>query len=166
MTTVITQERRLEQTRAQVWPLWREVAAAWPELILEPLPAPDAGATPASVRYAAYRTVVELADALSRVCAEGGTGVPEAAAEARSCADSLGLHGDRYAAVIAGEVLAAGLRGRRAQRPARVTDVHGGIEVPARHHDDLMTDLQWWRLVTRTYNAATEHRHETALLAA
>lgn len=160
MNLTLTIPDTLDQARATAWPLWVAVAEAMPEIVLTPLPPPAQRRYPirsedlhARSDWAAYRTVVELSDALHALSGLG------AGSPARTCRLHPELTEREVAAAIAAEVLAEGLHARRTGGLRRThVHPHGERIIPAAPRGaDLLEELRWWGTVTVEYHRRIRH---------
>ncbi|HWO65302.1 MAG TPA: DUF6545 domain-containing protein, partial [Umezawaea sp.] len=120
---------RYHRHRALVHPLWTEVAAAMPAVVYADLPAAKGFLPDRRAERHAYRTVVELRDALVLLC-QIGVAPP--------------LDGD--SATRAAEVFAAGLPAwRTGSRPGDGDPV----DPPVTSAPTLLIELQWWVRVAK-----------------
>jgi uncharacterized protein DUF6545 len=126
---------RYDHHRQQVHPLWTEVAAAMPSAVYGALPAPGGLPPDPSAARHAYRTVVELRDALVLLCQV----VPD-------------VPDDDDQVTRAAIIFAAGLPAWRAgARPG-----HGKpAEPPVPPVTSVLSELRWWAEVAKAARSIT-----------
>jgi hypothetical protein len=136
---------RFERARRGVHPLWTQVTAVIPQVAYQQLAAPWRSGSP---RSHAYRTVVELRDALTLLCqlSTNRLRVAQIAQHAAERGRASGLTGDDLSAVVAASIISAGLP---AWGDGGRPDSGTPADPPVTSALTLIDELRWWRAVAK-----------------
>ncbi|WP_327586858.1 hypothetical protein OHA25_07500 [Nonomuraea sp. NBC_00507] len=135
---------RLDRLRAyrRLHPLWSDLYAAMPEIVLNPPRGRDLMAI-LDIDYRLYRRVIEISDGM---LALGIVGLPRHA------------HPDPRRAAAVAETLATGLQ--RMEKPAAASAVT--TQAPAQQDRSLDDEIKWLILVADAYEWQTSHPSKSA----